>query len=121
MSDELQFRNSNPIRRLREEEKQLLIALLKGARLNSLEQQIESSWVRDMKDGGMGSIEFVSRRRGSSMGKVLAEAGYVDEDGVPVSVAVNGDDEGQLFELDFWKVDFSPLRQYPRPERISIK
>jgi hypothetical protein len=30
---------------------------------------------------------------------------------VPVSVALNVDQHGELFELDLWKVDFSPLQR----------
>ena len=47
-------------------------------------------------------------------GKTLAEAQYNDVDGVLVSIALNIDKNGNLFEMDFWKVDFSPLRSYPK-------
>jgi hypothetical protein len=65
----------------------------------------------------MGSIRFVkagSRRRSRS----IAEAEYVDEDGVLVSVEISVGDDNELFEVDFWKVDFSPLRRYPHPEDL---
>jgi hypothetical protein len=71
-----------------------------------------------MQDGGMGSIRFISSEP-QSLGRVLVEAKYVDSDGVLVSIAVNADSHGQLFELDFWKVDFSPLRRYPKPSDVS--
>ncbi len=49
----------------------------------------------------------------------LVEAQYLDSDGVLVSIAVNADKQGQLFELDLWKVDFSPLKRYPKPSDVS--
>lgn len=70
----------------------------------------------------MGSVRFLSvnpTRRG--LGEVLAEAEYVDEDGVPVLIAINADKSGNLYELDFWKVDFSPLRRYPMASELKIK
>ncbi|MBK6296439.1 MAG: hypothetical protein IPF55_21165 [Rhodoferax sp.] len=38
-----------------------------------------------------------------------------------MSIVVNVDKRGNLFELDFWKVDFSPLCQYPTPDRLVLK
>lgn len=68
----------------------------------------------------MGSIRFVQPESGS-FGKAFAEAQYLDSDGVLVSIALNTDINGQLFELDFWKVDFSPLIRYPRPSDLVVK
>jgi hypothetical protein len=75
-----------------------------------------------MQDGGMGSIRFVppgtpTRR----FGDAIAEAEYIDEDGVLVSIALNVDRDGELYEVDFWKVDFSPLQRYPRASEIKVK
>ena len=28
---------------------------------------------------------------------------------------------GNLFELDVWKVDFSPLRRWPSPEKLTVR
>jgi hypothetical protein len=66
--------------------------------------------VEEMNDGGMGSLRFVgsaNRRLGACVG----EAEFDDADGVTVSVALNIDQRGELFELDVWKVDFSPLQR----------
>lgn len=52
------------------------------------------------------------------MGRELVTAEYIDEDQIPVLISVNLDEEGDLFELDFWKVNFAPLKRYPRPEEI---
>lgn len=66
--------------------------------------------VEEMNDGGMGSLRFVGspdRRFGECVGEVE----FDDADGVTVSLALNADQRGELFELDVWKVDFSPLQR----------
>jgi hypothetical protein len=109
-------------RLLKKEEKTLLTALLKSLEID-FQSQISSGLVEDMHDGGMGSIKFTNSEGNKirSIGKSLAEAQYTDEDGIPVSIVVNADKNNELYELDFWKVDFSPLRRYPKPEQLIIK
>jgi len=68
----------------------------------------------------MGGIRFVTDKQ-QQLGTVLAEAEYFDEDGVLVSIVINADQAGALFELDFWRVDFGPLKKYPSPSDVSIK
>ena len=121
MSDVSQFTKSVPGRPLREEERQLIGSLLPGISASAaLEDTLLASCVTDMHDGGMGGIRFVQPEPGT-FGKTLAEAQFVDSDGVLVSVALNADRNGRLFELDFWKVDFSPLRRYPKPSDLVVK
>lgn len=109
-------------RSLRAEEKAVLAALL-GTSVEVLNQRLKSCAVEDMADGGMGSIRFLQGSSGESpvFDKAVAEAEYVDADGVVVSIVLNVDQQGDLFELDIWKVDFSPLREYPRPELLIVK
>jgi hypothetical protein len=108
-------------RSLRAEEKAILTALLSWPQ-DKMVVQIDNAIVQDMNDGNMGSIRFVQKPDViHSLGKTVAEAEYVDADGVTVSIAVSVDDRGHLYEVDFWKVDFSPLRKYPKPEQLSIK
>jgi hypothetical protein len=77
--------------------------------------------VEDMSDGGMGSLRFVDAgHRVRRFGKKIAEAKFTDEDGVPVSAVLNLDDNGEPFELDIWKVDFSPLKRYPQPKEVCV-
>ena len=54
-------------------------------------------------------------------GKKIAEAELNDEDGTLVGAVVSVDENGELHELDIWKVDFSPLKRYPRPEQLRLK
>jgi len=104
-------------RLLRTEEIAILAAML-NIPLDALKANI----VEDMADGDMGSIRFVY---GSSMprllGQTVARAEYVDADGVVVSITVNLDSQGDLYEVDFWKTDFSPLLKYPVPEQLHLK
>ncbi len=65
--------------------------------------------VKDMNDGGMGSLLFASSKKDRRLGDVIARIQYQDEDGVTVLVSLNLDKEGELYELDSWKVDFSFL------------
>ncbi|HRI35934.1 MAG TPA: hypothetical protein PK765_02445 [bacterium] len=70
-----------------------------------------------MNDGGMGSVKFVYDSDTLAIfGTEIASALYCDTDGVPVSITVNLDQAGRFFELDIWKVDFSPLQRFPRPQ-----
>lgn len=70
----------------------------------------------------MSSIRFLPNAgEAQSLGQTLAEAVYIDEDGISVSIIVNADEQGRIYELDFWKVDFSPLRSYPSPEQLQVK
>jgi len=82
--------------------------------------KLSSSLVEDMQDGGMGSIRFLTPSKSSrQLGKAVAKGEYIDEDGIPVSIVVNVDQDGELYEVDFWKVDFSPLRRYPKVSEIK--
>jgi len=107
---------------LRQEEYSVICALLSDQGILSVafSEFLGQARVRDMEDGGMGSIRFepYSSRR---YGKTLAEAQYTDADGVPVSIALNADEDGLLFELDFWKVDFSPLICYPKVGDLEFR
>jgi hypothetical protein len=79
--------------------------------------------VEEMEDGGMGSLRFAKTTDGNStrrLGEVFAQGEFNDEDGVPVSFTINLDCDGQLFELDLWRVDFEPLKRFP-PEHAEVK
>jgi hypothetical protein len=99
-------------RELRKEEIQVIAKLVEVGDSRFDPEFLNSARVVDMKDGGMGSIRFASHS-GSKYEKTLAEAEYTDSDDVLVSISLNADQHGNLFELDFWKVNFSPLDRYP--------
>jgi hypothetical protein len=47
------------------------------------------------------------------MGSYAAEKVFIDSDGIPIMVYLDLDQSGALYELDIWKVDFSPVIKYP--------
>jgi hypothetical protein len=110
-------------RTLRQDEREIIRALLSSSPSRiRLASGLEEALVEDMADGGMGSIRFVrSHGDRAKMGMEFASADYLDADSVSVSITLNLDEEGQLFELDFWKVDFSPLMRYPRADELRMK
>jgi hypothetical protein len=64
----------------------------------------------------MGSLLF---QPGSSITQFrLAELYFLDEDGILVSVSLNATSEGKPAEMDVWKVDFSPLKRWPKQDEI---
>lgn len=71
----------------------------------------QDALVKPMMDGGMGSLRFVNSHPNRRFGRKLGEAQFTDSDGILVSATLNADQFGELFELDIWKVDFSPLRR----------
>ena len=109
-------------RPLRVDECELVRTMLHGKAGSALISNIEQSIVEDIEDGGMGSIRFVSRtNRPRVFGDAIAAAEYIDDDGALVSITVNSDDRGELYEVDFWKGDFSPLRRYPNATDLRLK
>lgn len=78
--------------------------------------------VEELADGGMGSIRFIhpeSPDEPMSLGQWVVAGEFQDTDGVIVSLAINVDKRNQLYELDLWKVDFSPLRRFPDPTAVT--
>jgi len=110
-------------RDLRPQERALVEKMLAGKDVKpGIEATLSSVLVEDMSDGGMGSIRFLkSNESERRLGKAVAKAEYTDEDGVLVSIVINVDRDGDLYEADFWKVDFSPLKRYPRASDITIE
>jgi hypothetical protein len=102
-------------RNLREDEKALIADLIRAH--DGPERLLESladSRVEDMEDGGMGGVRFFARDgQLRHFGTQLLEVEFLDADGVALIVAINLDGQGELYELDLWKVDFSPLIRFP--------
>jgi hypothetical protein len=111
------------LRLLRKEEAALISAMIGNLpHPNTILSSLRTRFVEDMNDDGMGGVRFASLdNQVRRAGKMLAEAEFTDEDGVLVSAVVNLDSHGDLFELDIWKVDFSPLKRYPEPGEVRPK
>jgi hypothetical protein len=74
--------------------------------------------VKPMKDGGMGSLAISPVDCNRKFGAVGSECHFIDLDGVPVSVSLNLDQHGAPFEIDVWKIDFSPLISWPAQQDL---
>lgn len=122
MSDASQAPDLGPARPLSAKEKALIEKMLRGTACEARgQQQLANTRVQGMVDGGMGSIRFCAApSKERSFGDEIAEASFRDADGVLVSVTLNTDQFGDLFELDLWKVDFSPLLRLPDANDVEI-
>src|SRR5438552_1286103 len=109
MSDVSPVYELGPPRPLREQESALIKKLLSGKPVeDKVLRELSRALVQDMPDGGMGSIQFCKTSSEKRIfGKEIGEGSFHDTDGVLVSVTLNLDQFGNLFELDMWKVDFS--------------
>ena len=76
--------------------------------------------VRELNDGGMGSISF-DLENSQSRKRQIVSAEYIDKDGVLVDIELTCDNNGKLFELDIRKIDFSPLITFPTFESLKLK
>lgn len=83
-----------------------------------LRSQMAGALVQEMADGRMGSLRFVGPDDHRKAHKVIA-ARALDSDGVPLEMSLNLDQYGNLFELDIWKVDFTPLHHLPEPSQVQ--
>lgn len=121
MSDASPDLKLGPLRPLRKEEKALIAKLVAGTPFEGeILPGISAAHVRDMPDGGMGSIQFRKHPEKQRFGKTIAEGAFRDADDIPVSVTLNLDDDGELLDLDVFKADFSPLVRYPDPDDITV-
>lgn len=106
------------LRRLTEDEERLLIALLRKASLPSdFTSYINNLWVSPMNDGRMGSLKIFpagDTERSRKFSRQCAEIQFTDLDGIIVLASLNLDESDNLYELDIWKTDFSPLVRIPK-------
>ncbi len=109
------------------EEKGIITFLLHAANMGEgyISKFFAETGCMDMDDGGMGSIRFVPRDNVMSVdnrrfGGEVSACSFTDEDGVLVSVALYVDTSGCPFELDVWKVDFSPLIRMPSDNKEFV-
>jgi hypothetical protein len=114
----------NVQRRLSNQERAVIVALLQGKpETAQFVDKLDDLHVKEMNDGGMGSLLLVPKgleTADRSFKRQIVLGEFTDSDGVPVSVAVNVDGQGQLFEFDVWKADFSRLITWPAPTSVRI-
>ena len=103
-------------RKLFPNEESLLDALLKKAKVEILPLWKEDLVVKPMSDGGMGSLLLFPHGptlEGRSFGRQVCDLEFKDTDGTKVIASLNVDSKGELFELDLWKTDYSPIHEIP--------
>lgn len=105
-------------RNIRVDEKVLITSILELAGSTDKVSSIPEV-VYDLDDGGMGTIKFTNNID-RVYGKVILQVNYIDSDKTPVMITLTVDDKGDLFELDFWKVNFEKLLSYPKPHEIKF-
>ena len=108
----------NAGRPIRENETILITFLLKHLQLDPTNYPI-SKLVDEYEGGKMGSISLGGDT--SAYDGDLIQVEYTDVDGTPVVITLTKDINNQLLDLDFWKVDFSKLIEYPTPDKVTIK
>jgi hypothetical protein len=97
-------------------EKKLIAFLIKKSSILVPRNWDEKLLVQPMNDGGMGSLKLFPNEEFSverKFGSQVSDHTFRDKDGVDVIVSLYIDTTGNLFELDLWKTDFSPLIQIP--------
>lgn len=99
----MRYLSSNEIEFIEE----MLKGIPEGERIIS---SLSNCIVTEMNDGGMGGLKFESLKKERSLGRDISKAEFSDEDGVTVIVTLSSDNYGDIYELDLWKVDFSPLK-----------
>ena len=72
-----------------------------------------------MKDSGMGSVRFKTDKHLPHQ-RDLITVNYRDTDNVPILISLDLNIANELYELDFFKGDYSPLVTYPIPEKLLI-
>jgi hypothetical protein len=98
------------------QEIRLLELLVKKSSVVLPEHWKNNLLVQQMNDGDMGSLYLFPNGKimqGRVFGKQVSEFQFEDIDGVEVIVSLNLDENGDLFELDMWKIDFSKPIKYP--------
>lgn len=92
------------------DELRLLGKLAAIAGLTGRDAWLAALRVRELHDGGMGSLELASQTRAARKRTVCRPAvQFTDEDGIEVIASLYEGDDGAPFELDVWKTDFSRL------------
>jgi len=108
---------------LRPAERALLEGMLEASESNgALLQELDEVLLQGMNDGGMGSLRVWRGTHDKRLfGGVAAEAEFNDADGTLVLASIYLDREGRFYELDMWKVDFSPLKKIPPPDLVRFR
>jgi hypothetical protein len=108
----------NQTRKIRQNERDLIVFLLEKLNLNIADYPINKD-VFEYEGGKMGSISL--NNNPDAYAGDLIQVEYIDTDETLVMITLTHDTEGQLLDLDFWKTDFSKLLKYPSVGEILFK
>lgn len=100
-------------RHITKQEESLLEELISKANINISFNWKKELLVSDLIDGGMGSLSLYPPRitdKKREFGSQVSDCQFKDTDGVIVIASLYLDKEGNMYELDIWKTDFSPLK-----------
>jgi hypothetical protein len=105
-----------PLRKPTQEELRFIDFMIREGKGKIHPRWSENLMVAPMDEGGTGSLLLypdgkINPKR--TIGITLFELEFKDADNVPVVASLNLDQEGDLFELDIWKVNFDPLIRLP--------
>ena len=98
------------------EEETFLGFLIKNATVKFSSDWKEGLLVKSMTEDAMGSLYLFPKGITSedrAFGDEVSEYIFKDEDRREVIATLTIDDQGNLFELDIWKTDFSALIKFP--------
>lgn len=108
----------NETRKIRDAEKNLTLFLISQCGYSETEYPI-SEEVFEYEGGIMGSINLAGSDPDLYDGDLI-QAEYSDIDGIVVVITLTRDKNNRLLDLDFWKMNFSKLIQYPSPDELTI-
>ena len=98
----------------------LIRKLLEFGDRAGLGAQLEDVLVRSLDERSLGCFRFIpADGRPRKFGDVAATGEAADTDHVLISFALNLDTGGELFELDAWKEDYTPVTALPDAEKLQ--
>ena len=102
-------------RKLRPEEVSLITWMIKNTdEPERVISELKDLIVEEMTDGGIGSLRVVISGEDKRVySRELAKVDLFDIDQIPIFISINLDADGNFFELDVFKGDFSPLKKFP--------
>jgi hypothetical protein len=79
-------------------------------------KKLPSLMVTEINNGRMGRLRFLSETsQKRTMQKEVAHINLRDADDMSLSITLNLGTDGELYEFDIFKADFTPLKQFPLP------
>ena len=97
-----------------EEDRIIRFLISKSCAEHAMDVRLGPYMVQEMQDGGMGSLYIIPKAIASKTeretGPMVAEFHANDIDDIEMVISLFLDTDLTPFELDIWKVDFSPLR-----------